>query len=195
MFKVDPYLAGHEFAALPLTQGSKRFVSWWMSQIAADGSPLPKEDARPIPGDLAPSTLVCEVRPWATVLCRSCGDLISRALGISLAGRDMLALVPPAQRAERLARFVRVSAGSVLVAYRTLSTPDGTKLRVQELMLPFPDRKTAPLEQGASLTVSYFDSTGLASDTRTLISQGALNVADEPVLLDLRADPRQAACG
>ena len=109
--------------------------------------------------------------------------------------RDMLALVSPAQRTERLNRYARVSAGGLLFAYRTVTASDGTNLRVQELMLPSPDRRIAPLEKSAALTLSYLDATGVQSGTRILISQGALNIADEPVLIDLRANAPMSACG
>jgi len=193
MFKIDRDLARHELDALPLSEGSRRFASWWLSQIAADGSPLQIEKAKPVPGDLAASTLICEVRAWGTVLCRSSGDVINRALGLDLAGRDMLALVSPAQRAARFSRYGSVGAGGVLFAYRSVTAADGTKFRIQELLLPCPDRRVAMIDKGAALTIGYLDSTQLASGTRLLISQGALNLADEPKFIDFRPSPLMAA--
>src|SRR5579871_875228 len=147
MFKIDRDLAVREIADLPLSQGSRRFTNWWLSQIAADGCPVSIENAKRIPGDLAVSTLTGEVRPWATVLCRSSGEVINRALGINLTGRDMLAFVPPSQRKERLARNAKVAAGGILFTYRRLTAQDGTSLQVQELIVPCPDRQSAPLEK------------------------------------------------
>src|SRR5476651_56609 len=88
MFEIDRAVAERALMGLALSDGARRFADWWLSQIGPDRRPLPSEAAVQLPADLSESSLVCEVRPWATVLCRSSGDNINRALGMKLGGRD-----------------------------------------------------------------------------------------------------------
>lgn len=104
-------MAESELAALSLTNGSRRFADWRILQIAEDGHPRKSRPELPIPGDLAASTVTCEVRLAGTVFCRTAGDNITQALGMSLAGRDLLAFARPADRSQRFFRYSNVAQG------------------------------------------------------------------------------------
>ena len=194
MFEIDRDLAEQALDDLPLTDGSRRFAAWWLAQIGPDGLPVPGERAQSIPGDLAASTLTCEVWPWSTVYCRLSGDVIDKVLGVRLAGRDMLALAAPAHRATRLSRYVKVSDGGVLFAHRMLITGDGAKLRVQELLLPHPDRRVTPSEAAGIMCIGFFDTAPHDINQHVLVSRGALDILDEPLFIDLRVPAPVAAC-
>jgi hypothetical protein len=186
MFEVDRILAERTLAELPLTAATRRFADWWLSQIGEDGRPVPSAVATPLPDDLAAEVIVCEVRPWSTVLCRMAGEKITRAVGANLAGRDLLAFAVPAHRAIRLKRNVDALQGILLLGYRALTTTGGTELRMQELHVPHPDRVALPVERGAGMTMTYRDTGVLIENMQVLVSRGALDVLNEPLSIDLR---------
>jgi hypothetical protein len=183
---IDRELALRTLADLPLTQATRQFADWWLDQVPADGSLPNRNSNTPLSRTLSTSSMACEVRPWVTVLCRSCGDKIETVLGVNLAGRDMLSLLAPPFRPTRLSRYVNVAQGGLQFSHRNVTAADHTELQVQELMLPYPDLHIKPLENGAELTIAFLDASTLPPGTRVLIAQGALKLADDPYYVDLR---------
>jgi hypothetical protein len=185
MFEVDRGLAKSTLAGMPLDGAIGRFAAWWLSRIGEDGRPV---TGTPLGEDLAASTLVL-VGSQQSVFCRRSGDRINRALGMDLTGWDLIAVMPPEDRPERLSRMNTVMLGGLLFSYRSVVSADGTKYFLPELTVPCPD---APAGEGG-VGIAFIDFAALHPEARVVVGRGALDVADDALVVDLRHEGVRSA--
>jgi hypothetical protein len=188
LFQIDRVFAEKSLARLPLNDRTRRFADWWLSRIAADGRPLTLGSGTALPADLAASTMLFEVWPWSSVICRASGDDINRVIGFDVTGRDVLGLVPQSRKPERLSRFQKVVAGGLRISRRAVVTADGARYSLQEILAPHPDRSIAPVEPDAMMAIAFVDASDLPPDKHVLISRRAADIPTDSTFVDLRPE-------
>jgi len=86
---------------------------------------------------LKPAMMFCRVVRGESLTCVHAGALLRVALGFDVSNRDLLALIPEDQHAERLDWAWRITEGARTVLYRQFSSHDGHSGMAQGIALPF----------------------------------------------------------
>ena len=86
---------------------------------------------------LKPAMMFCRVVRGKSLTCIHAGALLRVALGFDASNRDLLALVPREQHAERLDWAWRITEGACTVLYRQFTSKDGHSGMAQGIALPF----------------------------------------------------------
>ncbi len=125
--------------ALGLSSVNRRLTDYWLSLRRQGALPaFSALDLAVLSGELRYCSLV-EVTPGKSLRIRIAGLVLRLALGDDVAGKDLLALTPAPQRAQRLTRYSAVATGAIGVGRRNVSRPHGGALQIEGMMLPFSD--------------------------------------------------------
>ncbi len=84
-----------------------------------------------------PAMVFCRVVKGESLTCIHAGALLRVALGFDASNRDLLALVPEEQHAERLDWAWRITEGACAVQFRQFTSHDGHSGMAQGIALPF----------------------------------------------------------
>ena len=127
-------------------QGHNRAVAdYWLSLWSGDRPPMrssfnPKRLLRRMP-----ALALMEVRPDESVRCRLAGSYSRLIYGFDMTGKDLLALTPAAQRAQRIQNVRALVMGHVITSRKPLRHDNGRVDWVEDICLPFAD----PAEDGS----------------------------------------------
>jgi hypothetical protein len=88
---------------------------------------------------LKPAIATFEVRRNKSLRCIHAGGYFRLALGFELAGQDILALTPAAERQERLERTWAIGNGLIVTGARKFRTRFGAEETAEEIYLPLSD--------------------------------------------------------
>ncbi|MGN6514230.1 MAG: PAS domain-containing protein [Rhizomicrobium sp.] len=136
MAHFDQASAANAVEAMGFGAANRRLARYWLS--AWNG------DVPPTRGDILPSKIkdllsgiaIVELRKDGVAYCRLAGSAICMAIGIDITGRDILTLTPPEFRAERRARYDRVTSGAISRCVKRLRTRFNETILVEDIQLP-----------------------------------------------------------
>ena len=132
-------LAANAIADLKLRGPNRDVAAYWLTQWHGDTPPTRARFAQRRGWTHNPAISYFEVRKNLSVRCIAAGVYFELALGFNLVDKDVLALVPDADRKIRLSRTWAVGEGGVMAANRQFGS-NRTACSAQEVYLPFSDR-------------------------------------------------------
>lgn len=134
--------ASQAIAALGLRGINTEVARHWL-RVWSDGRPprttrfFESCDARQVP-----AMAIFEVSHDQSLRCILAGSYYGLALGFELAGQDILALTPAADRSTRLQRAWSIGDGALLTGTRSFIVSSRDSVEEQEVYLPFSDGRT-----------------------------------------------------
>ena len=150
--KITKDTAESAIEKLSLGEKNTAFVGYWLSLWRGDELPrFETFDMARLPA-LAPMMVLFDVVPERSVIVRSAGSEVCRAVGRQLAGLDWIAYAAARNQKLRMQNMSEVANGSVLLARRPFSLATGTPRANEELVLPF-----APNADGVTPVVACTD--------------------------------------
>lgn len=125
--------------ALGLHGHNRHVADYWLSLWNGDRLPIRAVfDPKRLSGRM-PAMSIMEVRPDEGLHCRLAGSYSRLMYGIDLTGKDILALTPAEQRAQRMRNVRSIVMGQVVVQRKPLRHDNGVVEWVEDVCLPFAD--------------------------------------------------------
>jgi len=182
--RFDRQIAERVLASWSLAVGNRRLADYWLSLWEGDELPQRRRFAPAAVRDLLAGIMIQEVKPGVRMTVRLCGTAINQAFGRDLTGCDLIALSPPAVRAERLARNSRIAEGAIGLATRRGETRMGRPVASQEIHLPFADIT----EDGARLILLHSSWRPKSAEPGVAEVEDVLRLAEEFQIVPLWSD-------
>lgn len=123
-----------------LTGSNLAVAQYWLSLWQGDRPPTRSAFNPARIAKRLPAVALIQVREGETAVFKLAGHWFRLATGIELTGKNMLALTPKLEQAERIRNTAAIVQGAIFCATRPFLRDDGAFDMVQEICLPFADR-------------------------------------------------------
>ena len=134
---MKPDALRRKLKALRISPSSWQAVDYWLSLSKAGAIPQRAAFDPAAASDILRNCGLFDVRPGESVHCRIAGSVLKIILGSNVAGQDWIALTPPRNREQRLARYSAVAQGAIGIGRRKVVRKSGAVLEIEEVLLPF----------------------------------------------------------
>jgi hypothetical protein len=155
--------ASKALSRLRLQGATSEVASYWLARWTGDKAPTWERFCEKCDWRHRPAIALFEIHREKSIRCIQAGAFYRIATGLDLAGKDMLASVPAAQRLTRLERLWSVGMGAIMVEKSDMARTSA----VEEIYFPLAAGRAADMRY-------YLQYSNWRPDGAGWISQSAL---------------------